>query len=303
MSEDQSAEVAQCRAIVVSTLPKFLKTKFKRLPGGWDSIALIGDGWVFKFPQSDKNRAKLRREAKLLDFLRPRVTMTLPHMILHEGPMLFSQHAIIPGDDIEQDQYDALDTRQRDAMAMRLARFYAELHALPLPRLHAVGAVPVVPWRRAKDILERAKPLLPKKHLPLLERTMKAYGRTSICGDEMIFGYFDGHGWNMAFDHKTGTLNGLFDFADAGYGPRHRDLSYSNFISADLTLRIIDHYEQMTQRKIDRELVMLYATVLRFSELIDDNLENDIALEIIDDWSGTLSKLVKSGVLKQRDAD
>jgi aminoglycoside phosphotransferase (APT) family kinase protein len=302
MSEDNSAMVAECRAMVASTLPEFSKTEFELLSGGWDSIALIGDGWVFKFPRSDKSRAKLRRESKLLDFLRPRVKMTLPNMILHDGPMLFSQHAIIPGTYIEEAHYDALDGRQRDAMAMRLAQFYAELHALPLPRLHAVGAVPVVPWRRAKDILERAKPMLPKKHLPLLERTMKAYSRTSICGDEMIFGYFDGHGWNMAFDRKTGTLNGLFDFADAGYGPRHRDLSYSNFISADLTLRIIDHYEKMAQRKIDRELVMLYATVLRFAELIDDHLENDVALEIIDDWAKTLSRLVKSGVLKRADA-
>lgn len=303
MSEDQSTEVAQCRAMVVSTLPEFQNTRLKRLPGGWDSIALIGDGWVFKFPQSDKNRAKLRREAKLLNFLRPRVAMTLPNMVLHEGPMLFSQHAVIPGEDIEEDQYDELDSGQRDEMARRLARFYADLHALPLPRLHAIGAVPVVPWRRAKDILQRAGPLLPKKHLPLLERTMKAYSQISICGDEMIFGYFDGHGWNMAFDHKAGRLNGLFDFADAGYGPRHRDLSYSNFISTDLTLRIIDHYEQMTQRQIDRDLVMLYATVLRFSELIDDNLENDIALEIIDDWAKDLSRLVKSGVLKRPDAE
>jgi aminoglycoside phosphotransferase (APT) family kinase protein len=297
MSEDQSAEVAQCRAMVVSTLPTFLQTKFERLPGGWDSIALVGDGWVFKFPQSERTRAKLRREAKLLDFLRPRVTMTLPNMVLHEGPMLFSQHAIIPGDDIEEDQYDELDSRQRDAMALRLAQFYAELHALPLPRLHAVGAVPVVPWRRAKDVLERATPLLPKKHLPLLKRTMKAYAQTSIGGDELVFGYFDGHGWNMAFDHKTGTLNGLFDFADAGYGPRHRDLSYSNFISTDLTLRIIDHYEKLTRRQIDRELVMLYATVLRFAELIDDKLENDIALEVIDEWAKNLGRLIKSGVL------
>lgn len=299
MSEDQSVEVAQCRAVIVSTLPMFLHTKFERLPGGWDSIALVGDGWVFKLPQSDKTRAKLRREAKLLDFLRPRVTMTLPNMVLHEGSMLFSQHAIIPGEAIEQDQYDALDARQRDTMALRLARFYAELHALPLPRLHAVGAVPVVPWQRAKDILGRAAPLLPTKHLPLLERTMKAYARTSIGGDELVFGYFDGHGWNMAFDHETGTLNGLFDFADAGYGPRHRDLSYSNFISTDLTLRIIDHYEKLTQRQLDRELVMLYATVLRFSELIHDRLENDIALEVIDDWARSLDGLVEAGVLSQ----
>ncbi len=43
-----------------------------------------------------------------------------------------------------------------------------------------------------------------------------------------VFGYFDGHGWNMAFDHEQGVLNGVYDFADAAIGPRSREFVYSN---------------------------------------------------------------------------
>jgi hypothetical protein len=70
----------------------------------------------------------------------------------------------------------------------------------------------------------------------------------------------------MAFDPETATLNGVYDFADSGFGARHQDLSYSNWISRDLTLRIIDRYERMTGLSIDRERVMLYSQMLRFVE-------------------------------------
>ena len=56
--------------------------------------------------------------------------------------------------------------------------------------------------------------------------------------ERAVFGQFDTHGWNMAFDPHAGRLVGLFDFADAGVGPRHRDLSYPSFLSADFAARV-----------------------------------------------------------------
>ena len=61
-----------------------------------------------------------------------------------------------------------------------------------------------------------------------------------------VFGFYDGHGWNMAFDHQRGVLNGIYDFADAGIGPLQQDFIYSSFIDEDLTLRIIAAYERIT---------------------------------------------------------
>lgn len=301
MAEDRSAEVARCQEAVIGALPQFATSQFKPLYAGWDSLALVSEGWVFKFPYSDKALAKLRREAALLAYLGPRTSMTIPDMVMHEGGggTPFSQHKMIPGKDIEEDEYHALDTGRREAMALRLARFYAELHGIPLARLHAIGAVPTVPWRRAKSIYKRAASRVPRKVLPFLRRTLAIYRDAEVTGDELVFGYFDGHGWNMAFDHKAGVLNGIYDLADAGFGPRHRDLAYSTFVSADLTLRVIDHYERLTGLDIDRELVMAYFGVLRFSELIGGNLDREIALEAVMDWYHTYVDLHRAGVLNR----
>ncbi|WP_421761984.1 phosphotransferase family protein [Devosia sp.] len=288
---DPKADLARYRAIVIGTLPQFAGAGFSLIGAGWDSVALECDGWIFKFARHADAEVRLRREVAVLAFLRPRVTMSLPQMVWHEGPQPFSQHRKIAGTSLEATDYEALDEGRRNALATRMAQLYAELHALPLNRMQAVGAVAVDPWMAPDDVLAGAEPLLAKKFYPFLKRTVKAYRKLAIAGDELVYGYFDGHGWNMAFDHATGMLNGVFDFADSGFGSRHRDLSYSNWISADLTLRIIARYEVLAKRDVNRELVMLYTSALRLSELAAGGLPEQRAVENVVNWVSTLDSL------------
>lgn len=286
-----AAEIARLRALVIGTLPQFAGGTFVSLTEGWDSVALECDGWIFKFARHPEAEARLRREVALLAFLKPRVTMPLPQMVLHEGPVPFSQHLKLPGASLEKPQYLALDEGRRNALAMRMAQLYAELHALPLNRMQAVGAVGVDPWMSPDEIIAKTEDRLPRGYKGFMKRTVAAYRKLSIAGDELVYGYFDGHGWNMAFDHETGMLNGVFDFADSGFGSRHRDLSYSNWISADLTLRIIDRYEELARIKVNRDLVMLYSSALRLAEFAEDFLPNEQATANVVDWVAELKQL------------
>lgn len=291
MEEVPAAEIARYRALVISTLPQFVGGHFTTLTDGMDSVALECDGWVFKFPRNPSAEARLRREVSLLQFLKPRITMTVPQIVLHEGQVPFSQHFKIPGSALEAADYARLDDYRRDALALRMAQLYSELHALPLSRMQQVGAVGVDPWMSPQEIIEGAGPKLPRGYKGFLERTVAAYRKLSIAGNELVYGYFDGHGWNMAFDHQTGLLNGVFDFADSGFGSRHRDLSYSNFISADLTLRIIARYEELAHVSVDRDKVMLYSSALRLAELAEGFLPEERAIAGVTNWVAQLKAL------------
>ena len=236
------------------------------LNAGWDCVALEADGaWIFKFPRRPEAIARLRKECDLLSLIRPRVDIAVPDMVLHESPVLFSQHRKLAGGFLETHDYLPLAEDKRDAVAEQMARLYAVLHAIPVAEALAAGATAVDPWT-PPDELAKAEPRLPPELRPLLRQTLDAYAAIPANPGEATYGYFDGHGWNMAFDPETGVLNGVYDFADSGFGPRHQDLSYSNWISRDLTHRIIDRYEPMTGRSIDRERVMLYSQMLRFVE-------------------------------------
>lgn len=79
---------------------------------------------------------------------------------------------------------------------------------------------------------------------------MREYAKLPADPLGSIFGFFDGHGWNMAFDSEAGRLNGVYDFADAGIGPLHQEFIYSAFIDADLTERIVAAYERFSGRRL-----------------------------------------------------
>ena len=83
----------------------------------------------------------------------------------------------------------------------------------------------------------------------------------------VTYGYFDGHGWNMAFDAGTERLNGVYDFADSGIGPLHQEFIYSSFIATDLTERIVSRYEQRSGRRLDRDRIALLTGAHRLWEL------------------------------------
>jgi hypothetical protein len=232
---------------------------------GWDSDAVEAGGAVFKFPKRPQAGPRLRREARLLALIGPRVPVAVPAMRLHETPVLFSEHEKIAGEMIDTPQYEVLTAAQRDAMAARLAGFYAALHAIPVAEAVAAGAEPNPGWPPAASIMVLAEAHLPRPLHDFARRVLAAYD--ALPADDTVLGYYDGHGWNMAFDHTRGVLNGLYDFADAGLGARHKDFACANFISADLTERLMAAYQRLTGLAVDRRAVALHTAVQRLAEL------------------------------------
>lgn len=256
------------RSAILAVHPSLSDADFRPLPGGWHARAIaVDDHLVFKFPQGAEAEQALGREAAILAVVRPQITMRVPNLRLHAGPPLFSEHAIIPGEHLETAQYDALPEAARQALGAALARFYADLHALDHAGLAAAGACRVARWLDADAIAAKA--------LPLLSADLHGFAEVTLAGWRALppdpfgetYGFFDGHGWNMAFDHAAGQLNGIYDFADSGFGPLHQDFIYSNFISPDLTARIVDGYEQLTGRALDRARIRLLTGVHRLWEL------------------------------------
>jgi len=109
------------------------------------------------------------------------------------------------------------------------------------------------------------------------------------CG--ITYGFFDGHGWNLAFDQETSRLSGVYDFADSGFGSLHRDFVYSNFISTDLTERIVTNYEALSGRVLRRERIEVLTGAHRLWELaaaVDDPPRIPFMMDHFAYWVATL---------------
>jgi aminoglycoside phosphotransferase (APT) family kinase protein len=248
---------------------------------GWHSLAIdIDDRLIAKFPEGEEAETALRREVRLLAALRPHVTLPVPEMTLHEGPPLFSLHAKLPGVRLEHGDYLKLDDGERRRLASDLARFFAELHALPAPVMRAAGAEPVEWWDTRIDTLEPVWNTLPADVVKPAHETIAAYRLLAFGESDAVYGFFDAHGWNMAFDRDAGRLNGIFDFADSGFGPREREFVQVSLTHPELARLTLDAYEAFAQRRIDRRLVFLLTAAQRLSEYAGA-LENGEALDLV----------------------
>ena len=267
------------RAAVRAVRPDLADVPMVLHTRGWDSNAVEAGDTIFKFPKHAEAPARLRREARFLALIAPRVPLAVPRMKLHETPRLFSEHVMIRGEIIETASYDVLSDAQKQAMAETLAEFYAALHAIPVSEAIAAGAEPKPEWPDAAAVLP-ALHELPEPVRDFARHVFAAY--LELPHEEEIFGYFDGHGWNMAFDHERGVLNGVYDFADAAIGPRTREFTYSSLTSPDLTERLISAYENQTGIAIDRRVVAIRMSVQNFAEFAElEELNPDFTAAVV----------------------
>ncbi len=273
------------RAAIIGTFPELRAANLTVLNAGWDSIAIDADDrLIFKFPRNPGAAAALRREGGFLTYLAPRLTLTVPRPSLVETPFLFSAHEKLIGEHLVPEQYKALPEKARDELAEQLAVLYAELHALPLTDLESLGAFPIGSWFDPETIRQRALPLLDHDEAQRADGILTSWDRLPPDPFGKTYGYFDGHGWNMAFDHATQTLNGVYDFADSGIGDLSQEFIYSDLIAPDLTERIIARYARHTGRDVDPERVHLLGSVHRLTELAGEAGNPATEQMMIDAW-------------------
>jgi Ser/Thr protein kinase RdoA (MazF antagonist) len=262
--------VDRLRAAIARAYPELEGSAFRLLAEGWHSTAVEVDGrLVFKFPKSEAAERALLKEASLLAMVRPRVSMPVPEMRLHHGPPVFTCHDKLPGEHLLSGGYRKLSETARDLLGAALGTFYAELHLLDVQRMKNAGAAPIERWQSPQAVRAKALPKLDRDLRDYAEAIVSAFERLppDPCG--MTYGFFDGHGWNMAFDHERGRLGGIYDFADSRIGPLHQEFIYTNFISSDLTKRVVAAYEAKTGRRLDRRRIGILTGFHRLSELAE----------------------------------
>lgn len=263
-------ELETLRPVVLRRFPELAAASFRLLTAGWDCVAVEVDRrLIVKFPRREELERGLVREAALLARVRPAVSLPVPDIRLEPGPPLFTWHPMLPGEHLLPAQYAQLPAAARERLAADLALLFAELHRLDPTRMRAAGAGPIKPWPAPEEILRRAWPCLPAELRPFASRTIAEWQELPADPHGTTFGFFDGHGWNMAFDHAAQRLNGAYDFGDAGFGPLHQELVYPGLSARGLPPLIAAEYDRLTGRSLDLRRVDLLGGVLRLTELAE----------------------------------
>ena len=258
------------QAAALAACPDLASLPCRLFGEGWEAAALLfREDTVVRLSFDAGSAEAFRREATVLALVRPAVTLPVPDLSLVDGPPVCTRHRLIPGTPLVTAGYSTLLEHARDRLAADLALLHAEIHALPRSALEAAGATPVPPWDPA-TIRARALPHLAPDARAWAEAVIDRADRLPPDPLGEVWGHFDAHGWNMAFDAERERLNGILDFGDSGFGPLHRDLVYCALVSPDLMHRTARTYGGLTGRHPDPERLDLLVDLHRLFDLALD---------------------------------
>lgn len=197
---------------------------------GWDNtVVLVDDDWVFRFPRREIALPGIDREIALLPRLAPQLSLPIPvpeHVgVYGDPPWRFWGGRHLPGTALKVSDEIGVE------VGWSLGRFVAELHALS-----ADSSLPVDPFGRADSASRavRARDVLADLRAtglghdslddPAVEQVLAAGEAAGPPPEETVLSHGDLYSRHVLVD-EHGTTTGVIDWGDLCMAPRSVDLS------------------------------------------------------------------------------
>ena len=245
MSEwDEELEEGGALSIISERFPEFANLPVTPVHGGWDShVFFVGEQWVIRIPRRGEVERALRREARLLEAIGPRLPTRVPIPVRISGPSPIALVAPrIPG----------LPAPDRPNTARQLGTILKALHGTP------VASTPFAPcgideWRDA-HVRRRAE--FERTVFPLLPPDERTRARAMFDGVTFDFLPVIVHG-DLGPEHvladSDGTINGVIDWGDARSGDPAIDLAWPlNGMSESFADAVLWTYGEVDQSVLAR---------------------------------------------------
>jgi aminoglycoside phosphotransferase (APT) family kinase protein len=191
---------------------------------GWDNtVVLVDDDWVFRFPRREIALPGIDREIAFLPQLAPRLSLPVPvpeHVgVYGDPPWRFWGARHQPGTELA-----VASDPDEVTIGAAIGRFLAELHSLP-----ADPDLPVDPFGRADAASRatRARDALAELREPTSEDVCTVLADGESAGPpptETVLSHGDLYSRHVLVD-ESGQASGVIDWGDLCVAPRSVDLS------------------------------------------------------------------------------
>lgn len=225
-------------------------------------VAEINGDYIVKLPKPHRGVNGVKAEQKITDFLAGKVSIPIPSVSVHGEPVVLARYRKLSGDTFDKNHYAKLSGENKNKVAAQLATFIADLHAIPSSVIQGAKLELAPSWELKPGLIEEQLSVSDDEVIKaLLPEVLRNQRALEVPQSNVVFGHFDLHGGNLLFDKEHAHVTGVIDFGNCKLGDLHQDLSTMNLSSPELTVRIIEKYEQLTNKKVNRLLVQHYTTV------------------------------------------
>lgn len=229
---------------------KYNTTNIQYIGSGSDSKAFkVDDEYIIRF-LTNKNNV-YENEKKICDFIFKYISIEIPHIeIFKYKDHTFSRHKMIKGNSWSWHSFTFNHKKQKN-LANSLAKFMAELHAIPVTKLDLQSS----PYMDIEKIIPYIRHNLTKRQLKFFIKKYEQIINKTPNKSDMVLCHLGIKNANSVVDNN-GALCGIFDFGNCGIYERWRDLAviYS-FRNYRLYKMVAHAYTQYTGINVDNKRV------------------------------------------------
>lgn len=199
-------------------------------------ILIINQEIIFRFPRYAQGVAQLRREAELLQAIRPYISLSIPepkYLKLDSDSVgeSFLGYPMLNGEPLWRQTLAAVVDQERvDNIARQLATFLCQLHQLPVDQLSITDMLVDDTQQRWSEMFERMRRKLFPHMRPdariQVQRHFSAYLENPVnFSYEPLLRHGDFGGSNILFDPAAEEISGIIDFGSTTLGDPACDLA------------------------------------------------------------------------------
>lgn len=277
---EMSEELVQ--RLIYTQFPELTSKRIKLLGNGWDNtVYMVGDEYVFRFPRRNVAISLIEMEGSLLPKLADFMTIPYPQPLFYgqgndEYPMPFLGYTYVSGEFPL-----GIADEQRAASAVALAHFLKKLHSFPPQQAFECGAPH--DHRNLRDVAGRKEKMRKffadlSDHLQEEERFALAryldQVRTDPVKQQEVFLHGDLHFKNMLVNER-GKVSGIIDWGDMNVGHPACDLSvaYSFLPPQARPPFFVEYGEVDEETKRLARMIAIYIPMLIWLQAIADQDE------------------------------
>ncbi|WP_020616409.1 phosphotransferase [Paenibacillus daejeonensis] len=272
----------QAQTLIGRQFPQLSSKQVKRLGWGWDNtVFLVGDEYVFRFPRRTFAVAAIRMEGKLLPQLEAYLTIPYPRPLFYgeaseEYSAPFLGYAHVPGD-----FPIGLTEDHRALSAETLAKFLRRLHEFPVQAALKCGVqhdhrnLTDIASRKVKleGFLSKVVEHLSPEESGVIEAYISSLQKDRVEAVNALL-HGDLHFKNMLVN-ENGIVSGIIDWGDLNVGHPACDLSVAySFLPPYARSVFFETYGGVNEEtKLLARLIAVYIPILILMQAIDDGNE------------------------------
>jgi hypothetical protein len=233
-------------------------------------VVEINDSLILKFPLHEEAQKWMAREHWIVDTLQGKTSFTIPTPVFVAQQVWCYCYSKVPGILLTDEHYWTLTTRQKQDLAVAIARFLSELHGqLDVVEAAAVGLHSPEDPLSSLQLRQRLLPLLEQsQQIVLVKQILDRYEQIESAPERSVVLHGDLHGWNIVLDPTSNQLVGVFDFNGTCIGDPHLDFRYFFYTDPHLLEEVLYNYQTMSSRTLSLSRSILYAAATDLSDLV-----------------------------------